>query len=173
MKRILRMFGRVVYLFSKNLPVSTSKTGFFGRNLRYFSAKCICKSVGRRVNIEKGAVFASDICIGDDSALGIRSYVEEGTIIGNYVMMGPECMIFTRNHRFERTDLPMCKQGETEVKPVIIEDDVWLGARVTILPGARIGHGCVIGAGTVVSGEIPPMSVAVGNPARVVKKREE
>ena len=72
----------------------------------------------------------------------------------------------------ERTDLPMCKQGETEVKPVIIEDDVWLGARVTILPGARIGHGCVIGAGAVVSGEVPPMSVAVGNPARVVKKRE-
>jgi maltose O-acetyltransferase len=67
----------------------------------------------------------------------------------------------------------MRKQGETEVLPVIIEDDVWLGARVLLLPGARVGSGSVIGAGAVVSGEIPPMSVAVGNPARVVKRREE
>jgi maltose O-acetyltransferase len=82
-------------------------------------------------------------------------------------------MIFTKNHRFDRVDIPMRKQGETEVLPVIIGDDVWLGARVLLLPGARVGSGSVIGAGAVVSGEIPPMSVAVGNPARVVKRREE
>ncbi len=173
MKKLSRIFGRGIYLFTKNLPVSTSKCGFFGRKLRYFAAKRICTAVGERVNIEKGAVFASDIRIGDDSALGIRCYIEEGTVIGNCVMMGPECMIFTKNHRFDRTDIPMCKQGETEVRPVIIGDDVWLGARVTILPGARIGSGSVIGAGAVVLGDIPPMSVAVGNPARVIKTREE
>jgi maltose O-acetyltransferase len=173
MKKLSRMFGRGIYFFAKHLPVSTSKYGFLGRKLRYFAAKRICTEIGERVNIEKDTVFASDIHIGNDSALGVRSYIETGTVIGNDVMMGPECMIFTKNHRFDRVDIPMRKQGETEVLPVIIEDDVWLGARVLLLPGARVGSGSVIGAGAVVSGEIPPMSVAVGNPARVVKRREE
>ena len=95
MKRLSRIFGRGLYLFAKNLPVSTSKCGFLGRKLRYFAAKRICSEIGERVNIEKGAVFASDIRIGNDSALGVRSYIETGAVIGNDVMRGPECMIFT------------------------------------------------------------------------------
>ena len=60
-----------------------------------------------------------------------------------------------------------------EIRPVIIEDDVWIGARVIILPGVTIGTGSVIGAGAVISKSIPPYSVAVGNPARIVKNRLE
>jgi maltose O-acetyltransferase len=59
--------------------------------------------------------------------------------------------------------------GNTPIKAVIIEDNVWIGARVIILPGVTIGKGSTIGAGAVVSKNIPPYSVAVGNPARVVK----
>lgn len=65
----------------------------------------------------------------------------------------------------------MRKQGMTEIRPVHIEDDVWIGARVCILPGVTIGKGSVIGACAVVSKSIPPYSVAVGNPAKVVKTR--
>lgn len=62
-------------------------------------------------------------------------------------------------------------QGGGDREPVRIGDDVWIGARVTILPGADIGNGAVIGAGSVVRGKIPPMVVAAGNPARVVGMR--
>lgn len=61
----------------------------------------------------------------------------------------------------------------TETKPIIIEDDVWIGANVTILKGVTIGRGSVIGAGSVVSKCIPPMSIAAGAPAKVIKAIEE
>jgi maltose O-acetyltransferase len=86
-------------------------------------------------------------------------------------MMGPDVVIHTRNHRHDRIDIPMCQQGFGEMKPVIIEDDVWLGERVIILPGVTIGKGSIIGAGAVVAKNVPPYSIAVGNPALVVKKR--
>lgn len=86
--------------------------------------------------------------------------------------MGPEVYIYTQNHHFDRTDISMDQQGFAEEKPVIIEDDVWIGSRVTILPGVRIGTGSIIGASAVVSKDIPPYSTAVGNPAQVVKSRK-
>ena len=89
-------------------------------------------------------------------------------IIGKNVMMGPECLIYTRNHRFDKTKLKY--DGYTETRPVIIKDDVWIGARVIILPGVSIGRGSTVGAGAVVSKSVPEYSVVVGNPAKVVKK---
>ena len=154
------------------MPSSAARIRIGQGAFRALCAKLIMTSCGAHVNVEKGAWFASDIVLGHDSALGLRAYIEEGTVIGNFVMMGADCAVFTRNHRFDRADLPMCRQGETAVKPVIIGDDVWLGARVILLPGAVIGHGAVIGAGSVVAGEIPPMAVAAGNPARVIRMRE-
>lgn len=56
-------------------------------------------------------------------------------------MMGPECIIYTTNHAFDRTDIPMCEQKFSDEKPVIIGNDVWIGGRVIILPGVHIGNG--------------------------------
>ena len=65
----------------------------------------------------------------------------------------------------------MWKQGFTPPRAVIIEDDVWIGARVTILPGVHIGKGSVLGAGSVITSDVPPYAVVGGNPARVLKYR--
>lgn len=67
----------------------------------------------------------------------------------------------------------MCQQGLSEPRPVLIEDDVWIGARVIILPGVKVGKGSVIGAGSVVTKDVMPYTVVGGNPARVLKGREE
>ena len=88
-------------------------------------------------------------------------------------MMGPEVVIYTRNHNTANPDVPMREQGMGEVKPVVIEDDVWIGARVCILPGVTVGTGSVLGAYTVVTKDVPPYSVVVGNPGKVVKNRKD
>ena len=90
--------------------------------------------------------------------------------IGENTLISPFCYICNYDHKFENTDKPIKEQGYNP-KPVIIGSDVWVGARTVILKGVRIGKGAVIGGGSVVTKDIPPYSVAVGNPARVVKKR--
>lgn len=86
--------------------------------------------------------------------------------------MGPEVYIYTQNHDFSRMDIPMDQQGWSKERPVVIEDDVWIGSRVTILPGVIVGRGCVIGASSVVTKSCPPYSVVAGNPAKVVRLRK-
>jgi len=155
--------------------------------------------LGKRVHIESGAELIArgneEIIIGADSNVmrnawlhpmggkiivgknvGINPYCliygMGGVTIGDNVMMATSCIIISANHNFERTDIPMTFQGVAcdEIK---IGNDVWLGARVTVLAGVEIGDGAIIGAGAVVSKSIPPYSIAVGVPARVIKSRVE
>ena len=86
--------------------------------------------------------------------------------------MGPDILIYTTNHVSSSTDIPICKQGNTKPRPVIIEDDVWIGARVIILPGVTIKKGSIVGAGTVLTKTFPEYSIIAGNPGRVVKSRK-
>ena len=73
----------------------------------------------------------------------------------------------------ERIDIPMGEQGDKEPTPLHIAGDVWIGARVIVLPGCRrIGHGAVIGAGAVVTKDVPDWAIVVGNPAKVIRYRD-
>lgn len=123
-------------------------------------------SIGRKCFIHKNTQ------IGDCSGVGYSCEINNGVTIGRNVMMGPYVIIYTQNHNTNNPDLLMREQGMRELQPVTIEDDVWIGARVIILPGVTIGEGAVIGAGAVVSKNVPPYSVFVGNPGRVVKNRK-
>lgn len=87
-------------------------------------------------------------------------------VIGSHCSIGPHTIIMDNNyHRLE----PERRNEMPESAPVVLEENVWLGARVIILPGVRIGTGSVIGAGSVVTRDIPPRVVAAGLPARVIK----
>lgn len=93
-----------------------------------------------------------------------------GLTIGNYVRIACHTVIVPANHIFDRMDIPIHRQGLTK-EGILIEDDVWIGARVTILDGCRIGKGSVIGAGSVVTKNVDPYSVVYGVPAKTVRKR--
>lgn len=168
-KRIRFLFRILYSLGPKQMPMSEyCRTA---RVLRgWFTEKAILKC-GKQVNIDQGARYGLDIILGDYSSIGKDSFVQSGTCIGKHVMIAPDCGIYTMNHGFYRTDIPMCKQGLTKPKRVVIEDDVWIGTKTIILPGVHIGKGSVIGAGSVVTKSIPPYSIAVGNPARVKRSR--
>lgn len=170
----------ILYRITANLfPDSYCYVSFLGKSyhisigLKYrrFLAKHIIKKCGKEVNIERHSHFGRNIVLGDYSGIGSRCHVPNGVVIGSHVMMGPEVVFYVRNHLFSRLDVPMCQQGFGEVKPIVIEDDVWIGRRVIILPGVTIGRGSVIGAGAVVAKDIPPYSVVVGNPCKVVRNR--
>jgi acetyltransferase-like isoleucine patch superfamily enzyme len=94
-----------------------------------------------------------------------------GITIGDHALIGQMVTIHAGSHRFDDPDRLIIEHGTTH-EGVVIEDDCWIGAKASILDGVTIGRGSVIGAGAVVTRTIPPYSVAVGNPARVIRRRE-
>lgn len=116
--------------------------------------------------------FGSNIYISKNCSITTSSNNQSKISIGNHVMIGHNTMIIGGNHNISRIDIPMMLQGEGKQGYIIIEDDVWIGAGVIILTGVRIGKGSVIGAGSVVTKDIPEYSIAVGNPTKVVKSRK-
>lgn len=168
----MKTIEMLLYKFiARNMPLSNSKISFGAKKIRAFLTKRIIDKCGKNVNIEKGAKFSEHLEIGDNSGIGPNSMLEPYIKIGKNVLMGPECYIYTRNHKFSDVNVPIIQQGFSKYEPVEIEDDVWIGSRVTILPGVKIEKGVVIGAGSIVTKNIPKYSVACGNPARVIKSR--
>jgi maltose O-acetyltransferase len=143
------------------------------RKWRLFWARRVVANCGKNVNFEKGSTFTPQLSIGDNSGVGIRSAINGPVTIGNDVMMGQEVIVYTTRHIDDRVDIPMRQQGMKDVVPVVIGDDVWIGSRVIILPGVTIGRGCIIGAGAVVTKDVPDYTVVGGVPAKVIRNRTE
>ena len=172
MRKVKLLFGRLLYLGASHLPESFSRINIGQKQIRAFCGKLILTKCGKNVNIEKGAAFPSSVELGDHSGIGIRAQINGKAVIGKDVMMGPDVCIYAINHEIRRVDIPMNQQGFAPENPVFIGDDVWIGARAIILPGVRIGTGAVIGAGAVVTKDVPDYAVVGGNPACILKMRK-
>lgn len=172
MRKVKLLIGRLLYLWATHLPESFFWINIGQKQIRAFCGKLILAKCGKQVNIEKGAAFSSSVELGDRSGIGIRAQLNGKVIIGNDVMMGPDVCIYAVNHETQRLDIPINRQGVAPEKPVIIEDDVWIGARAILLPGVHVGTGVVIGAGAVVTKDVPDFAVVGGNPARVLNLRK-
>lgn len=170
---IKREVGWLLYhIFGIHMPMSFSRLNCGSRRFRQFCAHWILTNSGSWLNIEKGVHFAQDLKIGNGSGLGAYSSISSNVTIGDNVMTGRELLIYTQNHRTDRLDIPMGAQGLTDPEPVVIGDDVWIGSRVTILPGVHIGNGAVIGSGAVVTKNVPSYEIWGGNPAKFLKTRK-
>lgn len=172
-RKIRRKLGALIYYaFAQHLPPSYSGLKLGQTHLRRFCGHLMLKSCGKQVNIERHAYFSPKVSLGDYSGIGVNAKIHGTCEIGSYVMMGENCIIITRNHSHERVDIPMMQQGFESERPVVIGSDVWIGDRVTILPGVHIGDGSIIAAGAVVTHDVPPYSVCAGVPARVISSRK-
>lgn len=176
------MIYRLLYYgFARFLPKSTAPgIGILSKNIR----RGICKHMFRNdqthqcqgLNVEKGAYFGNgkNFTIGNEVGLG-KNFKSLNRIvtIDDYLMMGEDVLFLGGGHNFDRTDIPMGHQGGKGPTPLHIAGDVWIGARAIILPGCkRIGHGAIIGAGSVVTKDVPDWAVVGGNPAQVIKYRK-
>ena len=116
------------------------------------------------VNNGVGAVH-----IGHDTRIGISNVLIGPVIVGNHVILAQNIVMSGLNHGYEDVNVPIHLQA-VSTAPIVIEDDCWLGANVVVTAGVTIGKHCVVAAGAVVTKSIPPFSIAVGNPARVIKQ---
>ncbi len=127
-------------------------------------------ALGKGVNINDAVVINANrgfVTLGERSWLGpfCLVYGNGGVTIGRNVLVAGHTTINTVSHAAERCDIPINDQPVL-TGPVVIEDDVWIGLNAVILQGVTLGHGCIVGAGAVVTRSIAPWSIAVGVPAR-------
>ena len=129
-------------------------------------------SLGERSVIEDFSTInngVGDVFIGDRTIIGLGNTVIGPVKIGNDVMFAQNIVVSAMNHGYEDISIPPSKQKDI-IKLITIEDEVWIGANCVITIGVTIGKHSIVGAGSVVTKDIPPYCIAVGNPARVIKK---
>lgn len=129
-------------------------------------------SIGKYSVIEDFATVnnaVGDVIIGEKTIVGIGSVIIGPVTIGNNVLIAQNIVMSGLNHGYQDVDIPPSEQDVT-CDRILISDNVWIGANSVITAGVTLGKHCIIGAGSVVTKNVPEYSVAVGNPARVIKK---
>ena len=110
-----------------------------------------------------------DVIIGNHTRIGLHNTIIGPVEIGNNVNLAQGITVTALNHNFSDSNKRIDEQG-VSTSPVIIEDDVWIGANAVVLPGVTIGNHCVVAAGAVVTKDVPPHSLVAGVPAKVIKQ---
>lgn len=180
-------FLRFIFQATKQGVVNSFlKVKYFGRPVKFSYRSSISPRStlnlfnGGRIEIGKGCFimdYAMILSYGGNIKIGDRVSVNPFTIlyghggleIGNDVLIAAHTVIIPANHTFSSRKL--IRTQHATAKGIKIGDDVWIGANCAILDGVTVGKGCVIGAGSVVTKSLPPYSVVVGNPAKILYKR--
>ena len=133
-------------------------------------------TIGRRAQISSFTkIKASNgpLTIGRDVSIGTGCFLQSGTVglsLGDDCLIGPHVTIVASNYRYDRLDVPIHRQGYTS-RGVRIGSNVWLGVGVVVLDGSEIGDGAIVAPNSVVSGRLPPNTIARGDPAKVIFER--
>lgn len=175
---IKHIFLAFFYGFANHLPDSYSPIlGRVSNKIRIFCCKKIFKKCGKITTVNRNVYFGNgmNIEIGDYSGIGADCVLPNNIKIGSYVMMGPQLYCLSASHRYDDIEKPMCLQGREDndsVERIIIEDDVWIGAKVIITRRKHIGKGCILAAGAVVTKDVADFDIVGGNPAKVIRNRK-
>jgi acetyltransferase-like isoleucine patch superfamily enzyme len=142
--------------------------------LRAFFWSFFLKEIGKNVHLMSNVTIMSpqNVTIGNSTLINTGTKIggQNGIKIGSYVLIGYNVTIVSENHAYHNPLLPIKEQGYFG-GPIVIEDDVWIGANAVILPNIKIGRGAIIGANAVVSKNVQPFSIVGGIPAKHIKFR--
>lgn len=149
-----------------------------GRRAQEWLLQSLFASRGKNLRFDPNGYYSfENVSVGDDVALGRGAVLMASgsrILIGNKVMLGPEVMIVAGNHNtavLGRAMADVKRKRPEDDEDIIIEDDVWVGARAIILKGVIVRRGAIVGAGSVVTQEVPPYAIVCGNPAKVIRFR--
>ena len=171
--RIYLKVSRIIRSAYVNRYVSITSTPPRTLGKIYISSNKV--KVGGNVTFYPGVyLWGNEIEIGDNASIGIGTIIHStnGVHIGNNTVIAGQCYIIDSNHGTKKGELIINQPSEAAPEGLYIGNDVWIGAQCTILKGARIGDGAVIGAGSMVNKDVPPNAVAVGSPCRIIRYRE-
>lgn len=171
----MRKFWLILY-YTLAIHLPDSYLPYIGRisnSFRIYLCRHLFKKLGIKTIIQKGVQFGNgeNVELGDYSSIGKNSLIPNNTKIGNYVMIAQDLYIIANNHAFSDITTPMYFQHNELKLETIIDDDIWIGAKVIITPGRKIAKGSIIGAGSVVTKNIPENQIWAGNPAKFIKNR--
>jgi len=160
------------YLLISKLPNSWWPGGKLYNRLRIACLGGIIR-IGKNNKVQRSVYVGNgnQIVIGDNCLIN-ESVRLDNVSIGNNVMIARESIILGKMHESADPGIPMVTQGVRDVKTTIVEDDVWIGLRVIVMPGVRISTGCIIAAGGVVTKDTEPYGIYGGVPATLIKKRK-
>lgn len=165
----------VYYAVASRLPTQPMPGWRAGYALRRFLCARLLAECGPNLLVKKGCYFGGGdrLHVGANSQLGANARIDPEVYIGDNVVMAPDVVIETISHAFDDMSIPINRQGALPAAAVHIGSDVWIGTRVIIMPGVTVGDGCVIGANSVVTRDIPAGVIAVGVPCRPIRTRGE
>ena len=149
---------------------SLKKRVLFGRNVKIIGNVSLSSNISLDDNVEVRNLTREKLAIGSHTNINRNTVIRGKVTIGEHVSIAPNCMVIGTSHRFDDRTRLIQDQG-FNIEGISIESNVWIGANCVVLDGVTIGNGSVIGAGSVVTKSIPPMSVAFGNPCRVRRER--
>jgi maltose O-acetyltransferase len=159
------------YIFAAPLPSYWWPGGRLFNSIRVSLLRRIIP-VGSGTKVQKGVYIGSGNGVSIGASCQINERVRlDNVVIGNNVMIARECIVLGKTHLNDDVNVPMAEQGRSEAYTSVIEDDVWLGLRVIIMPGITIGQGSIVGAGAVVTKDIPAFTIWGGVPAKQIKSR--
>lgn len=154
------------------LSLLPNESVFYQLRLKYY--RLMGYDFGDKSNIAAGVVIRGQVRMGHNCCVSNNCFLVGQDVfltIGDDVMFGPNCVVVTFNHGFRRFEVPMLAQ-RNECAPIVIDDDVWVGANSTITAGVQIGRGAIVGANSVVTCDVSPYAIVGGVPARVIGTRQ-
>jgi maltose O-acetyltransferase len=161
------------YIFIRNLPHSR-----FGKTFNLIRVFYMSRVLGI-MQWDRRSFFENGIYIGNTTNLSIGKCCEinentfiQGAYIGDHVMIAPGVCLLANMHKHENIEVPMILQGKDKGMAVRLENDVWLGRNVIVMPGITINQGAIVAAGAVVTRDIPAYCIYGGVPAKLIKKRK-
>ncbi|MFB0566635.1 MAG: DapH/DapD/GlmU-related protein [Candidatus Aminicenantaceae bacterium] len=184
-KRLFKRTGRNV-VFGRNVTIRHPKRIEIGNNV-IIDDNCVLDakgnsdvgiSIGDNVIINRNTILSCKngiIKIGDNTNIGTNCLLHSvsSLILEENILIAAYCYIVAGgNHDFKRTDIPMIQQPAISKGGILVKNDVWFGAGVKVLDGVKIDRGTIVGAGAVVTKDIPAFSIAMGTPAKVVRSRK-
>lgn len=173
----VRLYERI-WVYRHRAPLALGQGSRIHRSAQILGRKNVriginsCVSERCWLNVNHRAEDGFSISIGDNTFIGRENFLTSGRSIsiGNYCLTAMSCKFICSTHLAETPWLPIISTGTSATDEISIGDNCFFGASATVLGNVKIGHGSVIGAGSLVTSDVPPFSLAIGSPAKVIKR---